>query len=69
MRHFVEVLGLCLLVLTFAVSTSAQVASTSEGAIVGTITDTSGAAIPNVQVTLSGAEVMGSKTVIADANG
>ena len=69
MRHFVEVLGLCFLVLIFAVSTSAQVASTSEGAIVGTITDTSGAAIPNVQVTLSGAEVMGSKTVTADANG
>jgi hypothetical protein len=29
----------------------------------------SGAAIPNVQVTLSGAEAMGSKTVTADANG
>ena len=69
MHRFVEGLGLCFLVLTFAASTSAQVASTSEGAIVGTITDPSGAAIPSVLVTLSGAEVMGLKTVTSDANG
>jgi hypothetical protein len=40
-----------------------------DGAVVGTVTDSSDAAMPNVAVTLSGVAIMGDKKVTTDANG
>ena len=55
-----------LLALSLAASAEAQLASSTEGAIVGTVTDTSQSrrAWRNVQVTLSGTQVMGMKTTL-----
>jgi hypothetical protein len=60
-------LGFSLLAL--GIPARAQTASTTEGAIVGTVTDASQAPIPDAAVTLAGAGVMGSKKVNTDSNG
>ncbi len=65
----IAVFVLCVTILSLGVSTRAQLASTTAGAIVGTVTDTSSSVVPNVQVTLTGAQVMGTKTVTTDQNG
>jgi outer membrane receptor protein involved in Fe transport len=63
--------ALCVSFLTVSVSAraSAQTAGKTEGAIVGTVTDPSHAAVPGVKVTLAGVEVMGARSVTSDENG
>ena len=65
----VAVFALCIAFLVLCASADAQTASTTEGAIIGTVTDASQSVVPNVQVTLSGTEVMGMKTAKTDQNG
>ena len=65
----VVVVTLLLSLLALSAKVNAQTASTTEGAIVGTVTDTSGAAVVGATVTLTGAQVMGTKTVTTDQNG
>ena len=67
-RCFV-VLSLCILFLALGITASAQTASTTEGAIVGTVTDTSNSAVAGATISLSGPQVMGAKTATTDANG
>jgi len=73
MRSFDRCLvTLILCVFCAAVSTpvDAQTASINGGAILGVVTDSSGAAVPGVKVTLSGsAMVTGTKTVLTDQSG
>jgi hypothetical protein len=63
------VLVLCVLFLSLAAPSHAQTASTTEGAIVGTVTDTSGSAVAGATINLSGSQVMGTKTATTDPNG
>src|SRR6266403_1374496 len=63
------VLVLCVSFFSFAVPSGAQTASTTEGAIVGTVTDTSNSAVAGAMISLSGSQVMGAKTATTDANG
>ncbi|HWF38908.1 MAG TPA: carboxypeptidase regulatory-like domain-containing protein [Candidatus Acidoferrales bacterium] len=63
------VVTLLLSLLAITVTVDAQTASTTEGAIVGTVTDTSGAAVVGATVTLSGAAIMNTKTVTTDQSG
>ena len=69
LSRFFGCLVLCVSFLSFSIPSHAQTASTMDGAVVGTVTDSSDAAIPNVTVTLSGAAVMGDKKVATDGNG
>jgi hypothetical protein len=62
-------LSLCISFFALGITAYAQTASTMDGAVVGTVTDSSDAAIPNVAVTLSGVAVMGDKKITTDANG
>jgi len=48
---------------------AAQTVTTTGGAIAGTVTDSTKAVLPGVTVTLSGAAVMGSPSVVTDAGG
>ena len=60
----------CVLALTlsFAGSANGQVSSTT-GAIVGTVTDNSAAVMPGVSITVSGAAMMGQRTVTTGPDG
>ena len=51
------------------IGASAQTASSTEGAIVGTVADSSGAAIPGVKITLSGPNVMGTPSTTTGESG
>jgi hypothetical protein len=62
-------LVLCVSIFSLAVPSGAQTASTTEGAIVGTVTDTSNSAVAGAIINLSGSQVMGAKTATTDANG
>ncbi len=42
---------------------------TTEGAVTGTVSDSTKAALPGVAVTLSGAAVMGNRSATTDENG
>jgi hypothetical protein len=65
MRHVGRTLAaLFVLVLMLAATSSAQ-----DGAIIGKVTDSSGAALPGVSLTLSSASVMGVRTVVTDEQG
>lgn len=48
---------------------SAQMASTTAGAITGTITDATGAVLAGVTMTLSGGALMGTRTTTSDSDG
>ena len=60
---------LFLLALLLVLSPLAYSQSRDTGAIVGTITDDEGGALPGVTVTLTGTNMMGERTVITDAQG
>src|SRR5215469_18489076 len=62
-------IALCVTFPAVSTSASAQTASKTEGAIVGTVRDTSQATLPGAKVSLTGAEVMGTKSVTTDENG
>src|SRR5215469_6925977 len=62
-------LALAMLVSLSAMSAAAQTASSTEGTINGTITDSSGAVLPGVRITLSGSAVMGTPVTTTDQNG
>src|SRR6185295_18411761 len=65
MRHVSRTLAaLFVLVLVLAATCSAQ-----DGVITGKVTDSSGAALPGVSLTLSSAAVMGVRTVVSDEQG
>ena len=53
----------------FAGPAVAQTASSTEGAILGTVVDSSGASIPGVKVTASGPAAMGTPSTTTDQNG
>jgi outer membrane receptor protein involved in Fe transport len=59
-----------LVVLTLLLMTTPLVAqSTTAGGLSGTVTDSSGAALPGVTVELSGPAMQGTRTVVSDASG
>ncbi len=64
-----SILCLCLSFLGFGSVAHAQTASTTEGAIVGTVTDKANSALPGATVSLSGSEVMGVNTTKTDEKG
>src|SRR6185295_6639448 len=65
MRHVSRTLAaLFVLVLVLAATCSAQ-----DGAITGKVTDSSGAALPGVSLTLSSVSVMGVRNVVTDEQG
>ena len=73
-RHFEQLihaaqkpLVVCLLVIASALSALAQSAST--GALVGTVTDPSGAVLQNAQITLRNTGTMESRTAVTDQDG
>jgi hypothetical protein len=55
------------LTLSWSAGVSAQ--GTTTGALVGTLTDSSGAVLPGVTVTLSGPNLQGNRTDVTDENG
>src|SRR5258708_2777866 len=62
-------IALASLLACFITCVAAQPASTTEGTINGAVTDISGAVLPGVKVTLSGAAVMGTPVTSTDQNG
>ena len=60
---------LILLMALLAPMVLAQSTGTTQGAIVGVITDSSGAVLPNVKVTLTGEAVMGAPSTLSDSSG
>src|SRR5215475_10299143 len=58
-----------LLALVVGVPTSAQIVTSSTGAINGVVTDTSKAVLPGVTVTLQSPQMMGTRETISDADG
>ena len=66
MRRRVSTYGFCLLMLAAAAPALAQ---RTTGTIIGTVTDESGAVLPGVTVTLTGAGVAGSPTSITSETG
>lgn len=52
-----------------AINLPAQIASTTEGTVNGTVTDSTGAVLAGVKVTLTGAAVMGAPSTTTDQNG
>src|SRR5260370_40360316 len=69
LRSCCMAVALCVSFLAVSVFAGVQTASKTEGAIVGTVADTSHAAVPGAKVTLAGAGVMGTKSVTTDENG
>ncbi len=62
--------ALCTLPLSMTcTNASAQIASSTDGAIVGTVTDNSGALIPGATVKLTGTKVMGATKVVTGSDG
>ena len=51
------------------VTTSAVAQSTTAGSLAGTVTDSSGAALPGVTVELAGSAMQGVRTVVTDMHG
>jgi hypothetical protein len=66
-RRSLRVLALCLLAVLLPVFVMAQTAGT--GALTGTVTDPSGAVIPNVKVTATNTETGQARSVTTGANG
>lgn len=65
-RHVIRAL---VLVLIAAVAGSAQTTSATTGAIIGAVTDSSGAVLPGVTVNLSGPSMMGVQTSVTSEEG
>ena len=62
--------ALCAVPLSLTCTTAfAQIASSTDGAIIGTVTDSSGALIPGAKVKLVGAKVMGMTQTITGSDG
>lgn len=67
MKNSLRFMGLSLLLLVFAVPAFAQTSTT--GAIEGTVTDTTGAAVPGVTINVTGRNVMGSPSATTNDAG
>lgn len=65
---FTGLLALSSLLLTTCAAW-AQSTNSTQGAIIGTVTDSSGAVLPGVKISLTGAAVMGTPGTVSDQNG
>ena len=64
-----RVVTLALSLACFTHSAAAQTATSTTGAINGTVTDSTKSVLPGVTVTLSGPALMGTSTAVTDQNG
>ena len=64
-----KLLGLVLMIVSLSAMSLGQAVSVNGGSIQGTITDSSGAVVPNAQILIQGTDTGSSKNVTSDASG
>ena len=63
------VLSTCVIFLTLSLSQTARAQQSTTGAIVGAVSDSSGAVLPGVTVTVTSAAMIGKRAVTTGSNG